>query len=98
MTPVLVAPRPVARPWPLTVERWAACDAAEAAARLRRRPGLAWLDSSLPGARLGRWSIVASDPRWTLTAYGSEVLYDGPCGPRRLRPGAIAAFARRIAA
>jgi len=47
---------------------------------------------------MGRWSIVTSDPRWTLTAYGSEVLYDGPCGPRRLRPGALSAFARVVEA
>jgi len=66
-----------------------------AAASLRGRPGLAWLDSAMPGPT-GRWSIVASDPRWTLTAYGPEVLYDGPCGPRRLRPGALHAFARAI--
>ncbi|MEX1023113.1 MAG: aminodeoxychorismate synthase component I, partial [Dehalococcoidia bacterium] len=98
MAPVLVAPRPVARPWPLTVQPWTACDAAAAAARLRGRPGLAWLDSAMTHPRLGRWSIVASDPRWTLTAYGSEVLYDGPCGPRRLRPGALAAFARAVEA
>ncbi len=98
MPPLLVAPRPVARPWPLTVEPWTAGGAAEAAARLRGRPGLAWIDSALPGAPLGRWSLVTSDPRWTMAAYGSEVLYDGPCGPRRLRPGALAAFARAVEA
>ncbi len=98
MPPVLVAPRPVARPWPLTVEPWTACDAAGAADRLRGRPGLAWLDSALGDARLGRWSVVTSNPRWSLVAYGSEVLYDGPCGPRRLRPGALAAFARAVEA
>ncbi|MGE3961100.1 MAG: aminodeoxychorismate synthase component I [Dehalococcoidia bacterium] len=96
--PVAVAPRPLARPWPLTVEPWEGASPADAVAALRGRPGLAWLDSALPGERLGRWSIVASDPRWTLTAYGSDVLYDGACGPRRLRPGALRAFARAVEA
>jgi para-aminobenzoate synthetase component I len=77
---------------------WTDCDAAAAAARLRDRPGLAWLDSALTHARFGRWSIVASDPRWTLTAYGDDVLYTGPGGPRRLAPGALRAFATLVEA
>ncbi|MDA0815179.1 MAG: aminodeoxychorismate synthase component I [Chloroflexi bacterium] len=81
----------------IIVEEWHG-DAEEAVSRLRGRPGLVWLDSALEDPRLGRWSIVASDPRWTLTAFGSEVLHDSPCGPRRLRPGALNAFAAAIAA
>jgi len=91
-------PRPIHRPWPLVAQPWDTCDAPQAAARLAGRPGLAWIDSALTGGRLGRWSIVASDPRWTLTAYGSDVVHDGPCGPRRLRGGALAAFARAVEA
>lgn len=96
--PAPVAPRPIARPWPLAIEPWDAGSPVEAVAALRGRPGLAWLDSALLGDAFGRWSIVASEPRWTLTAYGSEVLFDGPCGPRRLGPGALRAFARAVEA
>ena len=77
------------------IEEWRG-DAVEAAARLRGRPGLAWLDSALPDPRLGRWSIVASDPRWTLTAYGSEILLDGPGGPSRISGGALDAFVAAV--
>lgn len=59
---------------------------------------MVWLDSAMPDPTLGRWSIVTSDPRWTLTAYGADVLYEGPCGPRRLTPGALHAFARAVEA
>ncbi|TAJ19117.1 MAG: aminodeoxychorismate synthase component I [Dehalococcoidia bacterium] len=76
------------------MEPWLACDAAAAAARLRGRPGLAWLDSSLVDGRLGRWSVVASDPRWTLTGYEDGVLLECAGGPRRLQGGALRAFAR----
>lgn len=76
------------------VQPWLACDAA--AARLRGRPGLAWLDSSLVEGRLGRWSIVVSDPRWTLTGYEDGVLMECAGAPRRLGPGALHAFARLV--
>lgn len=97
-------PRPVARPWPLVLEPWDGPGPVEAARALRGRPHLAWLDSSLAAgggadeAPSGRWSVLASDPRWTLAAYGAEVLYDGPCGTRRLPPGAIRAFAQAVEA
>ncbi|MBM4410967.1 MAG: hypothetical protein FJ037_06560 [Chloroflexi bacterium] len=78
----------------LTVQPWLACDAAAAAARLRGRPGLAWLDSSLVDGRLGRWSIIASDPRWTLTGYEDGVLLECAGAPRRFGPGALHVFAR----
>ncbi|MQC17054.1 MAG: aminodeoxychorismate synthase component I [Chloroflexi bacterium] len=81
----------------VVVEPWSG-DAAEAALHLRGRPGLVWLDSALPDHRLGRWSIVASDPRWTMTAFGSEVLFDGPGGPRRVVGSAIEALASAVGA
>lgn len=77
----------------VAVQPWLGCDAAAAAARLRGRPGLAWLDSSLVEPRLGRWSVVVSDPRWTLTAYEDGVLFECVGGPRRLAPGALHALA-----
>lgn len=78
------------------VEPWLGCDAAAAAARLRGRAGLAWLDSSLVDGRLGRWSVVASDPRWTLIGYEDGVLLECAGSPRRLAPGALPAFARLV--
>lgn len=80
----------------VVVQPWLACDAAAGAARLRGRPGLAWLDSSLVDGRLGRWSVVASDPRWTLTGYEDGVLLECAGGPRRLGPGALHTFARLV--
>ena len=80
----------------VVVEPWVACDAPAAAARLRGRSGLAWLDSSLVDGHLGRWSIVASDPRWTLTGYEDGVLLECASGPRRLEPGSLHAFARLV--
>ncbi len=64
-----------------TVEAWdggpepavEALRAERAALALRGRPQLAWLDSALPHSRYGRWSIVASSPRWTLTARGRRL-------------------------
>ena len=50
-----------------TIEHWHGT-AAEAAAMLRGRDGLAWIESSEAGGIRARWSIVASDPRWRLVA------------------------------
>ena len=58
---------------PAVIEPWDACTPEAAAWHLRGEPGLAWLDSSLAGGRLGRWSVVASTPRWTLTARGRQL-------------------------
>ena len=80
-----------------TIERWHRT-AAEAAARLRGRTGLAWIDSAARAGSRGRWSIVASDPRWRLVAYGDDVLFEGPAGPRRLGPGALSALTTLIEA
>jgi len=96
--PVAAAPRSLARPSAIVAEQWDGPEPAVAVASLRSRPGLAWLDSALTEGGVGCWSILTSDPRWTLTAYGGDVLYDGPCGPRRLSPGALSAFARAVAA
>ncbi len=87
---------PLPSAWLPVIEPWTGCDATDAAARLRERPGLAWLDSALDHPRLGRWSIVASDPRWSIAAYGDDVFCTGPRGPRRLGRGALHALARRI--
>ena len=81
---------------PVVVEPWRGAGPAAAAAALRDRPRLAWLDSSMTDARLGRWSIVASDPRWALTAYGTDVVLEAADGPRRLASGALHAFARAV--
>ena len=81
---------------PVTVQPWLACDAASAAMRLRGRPGLAWLDSSLIEGRISRWSIVASDSRWTLTGYEDGVLLECAGGPRWLDAGVLHAFARLV--
>ena len=80
------------------IERWSGCGPAEAAACLHGRPWLAWLDSALPGPRYGRWSVVASDPRWTLTARGDELRFDDAAGPRRFRGDPIAALADAVEA
>ena len=86
---------------PLAVEPWEIGTPEQAAARLRGRPGLVWLDSALSdgaGGARGRWSIVASDPRWRLTAHGDDVLLEGACRPRRLAPGALNALAAAVEA
>ena len=82
----------------LVIEPWHGAGPEAAAAVLRDRPHLAWLDSSRADARLGRWSIVASDPRWALTAYAGDVVLETAAGPRRLPPGALHAFARAVEA
>jgi len=79
------------------IESWQG-SAADAAALLRGRSGLVWIDSSDTTDPRGRWSIVASDPRWRLVAYGEDVLLSGPAGPQRLAPGALAALAALIEA
>jgi para-aminobenzoate synthetase component I len=80
----------------LTVEPWSQCGPAEAAARLRGRPHLVWLDSALTQAATGRWSIVASDPRWILTARGSSATIDDAEGVRHLEANPIALVASLI--
>ena len=82
----------------VVIEPWRGAGPAAAAAALHDRPRLAWLDSSMPDARLGRWSIVASDPRWAITAYGGDVVLETAGGPRRLAPGALHAFAAAVEA
>jgi len=61
----------------IVVERWEGDDPTEAVSRLRGRPGLAWIDSALADSRYGRWSLVASDPRWALTAKGAATRVAG---------------------
>lgn len=82
----------------LAVEPWTACGPAEAAARLRDRPRLAWLDSALAGPRQGRWSIVASDPRWTLTARGRQLQLASEHGVRTFSADPVAALAAAVEA
>ena len=83
------------------IEPWHGEGPEAAAAALSDRPRLAWLDSSRTDARLGRWSIVASDPRWALTAYAGDVVLETAAGPRRLSSGtrdALHAFAQAVEA
>ena len=82
----------------VVVEPWHGDGPEAAVAALADRPRLAWLDSSRVDARLGRWSVVASDPRWALTAYGADVVLETAAGPRRLPPGALQEFARAVEA
>ena len=77
----------------ITVEPWPACGPAEAAARLRGRPRLVWLDSALAQPRTGRWSIVASDPRWVMTARGSDIEIEDARGIRHIEGDPLACFA-----
>ena len=78
--------QPVIAPWDGS--------AASAARLLRGRAGLVWLDSAdRSSPARGRWSVVASDPRWVLVAYRDDLLLDGACGPRRLAGSALRAFA-----
>ncbi|MSQ31418.1 MAG: aminodeoxychorismate synthase component I [Dehalococcoidia bacterium] len=91
----------VAAAWRPVVQPWHGGTPEDAAAVLRGRPGLAWLDSALPDHARGRWSIVASDPRWTLTARGGAVLLHDATGRHRVladAPSALAAFARAVEA
>lgn len=80
------------------VEPWTACGPAEAAARLRGRLHLVWLDSALPHPERGRWSIIASDPRWTMIARGAATTVEDAGGTHRLEGDPIALFASRVEA
>ena len=85
------------RPTNIVVKPWDGASPWQAVARLRGRPGLAWIDSALPDARYGRWSIVASDPRWTLAAKGAATCLGGDA-PRIAVADPLAALARAIEA
>jgi para-aminobenzoate synthetase component 1 len=90
---------PTASPaFPITVEPWSVCTPEAAAWHLRAQPGLAWLDSSLAGGRLGRWSVVACAPRWTLTARGRQLTRVEAGGAGTWDGDAIAALAAAVEA
>ena len=97
-TPARAPRSPAGSAWRAVIEPWHGGAPEVAAAILHGRPGLAWLDSALPDRARGRWSIVASDPRWTLTARGGEVILDDAHGRHRLASGALAAFAQTVEA
>ena len=81
----------VSRRWDGTVEA--------SVAALDGRRQLAWLDSALPHPLYGRWSIVAAEPRWTLTAHGRRLCLETAAGLRRHFEGdPIAALAARVEA
>ncbi len=82
----------------ITVAPWPSCGPAEAAARLRGRPHLVWLDSALARPRTGRWSIVASDPRWVMTARGSDIEIKDARGIRHIEGDPLACFAALVEA
>jgi para-aminobenzoate synthetase component 1 len=81
-----------------TVEPWSVCGPAEAAARLRDRPHLVWLDSALSRPDTGRWSIVTADPRWIMTARGREVTIEDVSGVRMLQADPLTLFASLVEA
>lgn len=71
---------------------------AAAAERLRTQPGFAWLDSALSLPRIGRWSILACAPRWTLVARGREVTRTDASGARTFEADPLRALADAIEA
>ncbi|MFN8583891.1 MAG: aminodeoxychorismate synthase component I [Dehalococcoidia bacterium] len=83
---------------PLTAEPWSQFGPLEAAARLHGRPYLAWLDSALASSARGRWSIVASDPRWIMLAHGSRVSVRDKAGLHCFTADPLRAFASRVEA
>ena len=89
---------PFTRTLQVVVEPWRRGTPELAASILRGRPGLVWLDSALEDTAHGRWSIVASDPRWTLTARGGRAVLDDVGGRHDLGRAALAAFARAVEA
>lgn len=93
LTPPAASPAPA-----VTVEPWDGCAPEAAAWHLRGEPGLVWLDSSLAGGRLGRWSAVGCAPRWTLTARGRRLtrVEGGEAGT--WDGDAVAAFAAAVEA
>ena len=85
-----------------TIEAWTPPpegDAPERAAMaLRRLPGLAWLDSALPHPQRGRWSILAAQPRWTLSARGRRIRRSSAGGVEDFEGDPIAVVAQAIEA
>ena len=85
-----------------TIEAWTPPpegDAPERAAMaLRRLPGLAWLDSALPHRQRGRWSILAAQPRWTLSARGRRIRRSSADGVEDFEGDPIAVVAQAIEA
>ena len=85
-----------------TIEAWTPPpegDAPERAAMaLRRLPGLAWLDSALPHRQRGRWSILAAQPRWTLSARGRYIRRSSAGGVEDFEGDPIAVVAQAIEA
>ena len=67
-----------------------------AAATLRAGSGIAWIDSAQPHPRRGRWSILASQPRWTLRAHGRRITWSGAGGVETYEGDPIAVLARAI--
>ena len=65
---------------------------------LRRLPGLAWLDSALPHPQRGRWSILAAQPRWTLSARGRYIRRSSADGVEDFEGDPIAVVAQAIEA
>ena len=69
-----------------------------AAIELHRQPGFVWLDSALSHPGRGRWSILATQPRWTLAARGRQLHFSTASGTESLDGDPIAAAAQRIEA
>jgi para-aminobenzoate synthetase component I len=82
----------------VVVEPWQAGTPEAAAARLREARGLVWLDSALRAPRTGRWSVVACEPRWTLTSRGRLVTLASADGVRTWQADPLAALTAAIEA
>ena len=81
-----------------TVEPWLECGPAEAAARLSGRAGLVWLDSALDRPEVGRWSVVACEPRWTMIAHGASIVVSEAGRERTLEGDPLSVFTQLVEA
>jgi para-aminobenzoate synthetase component 1 len=80
----------------IVVEPWQAGTPEVAAARLREARGLVWLDSALAVPRTGQWSVVACEPRWTLTARARLITLEDTEGVRTWTADPLAALTTAI--
>ncbi len=65
--------------------------------RMSDRPGVAWLDSSLPRSRDGQFSILAAEPRWIFVLRGDVWTVDGLAERAVLPSDGLAALEQLVA-